>query len=66
MKFIIHLTVVDRIINFITVQFNMFYTLKTYQQEVSTSMIKTNHLNWYIIVFADEISNFITNYELRF
>ena len=45
MKFIIHLTVVDRIINFIAVQFNMFYTLKTYQQEVSTSMIKTNHLN---------------------
>ena len=39
---------------------------KTYQLEISTSMIKTNHLNWYvIIVFADEMSNFITNYELK-
>ena len=41
-------------------------TLKTYQLEVSTSMIKTNHLSRYIIVFTDEMSNFITDYELKF
>ena len=39
-------------------------TLKTYQLEVTTSMIKTNHLNWYVIVFPDETPNFITDYEL--
>ena len=38
-------------------------TLKTYQLEVSTSMIKTNHLSRYAIVFADEMPNFITDYE---
>ena len=42
-------------------------TLKTYQQlEVTISMIKTNHLSWYVIVFADETPNFITDYELYF
>ena len=38
-------------------------TLKTYQLEVSTSMIKTNHLSRYVIVFADEMPNFMTDYE---
>ena len=28
-------------------------------------MIKTNHLSWYVIVFADETPNFITDYELN-
>ena len=41
-------------------------TLKTYQLEVSTSMIKTNHLSLYVIVLADEMPNFITDYELKF
>ena len=40
-------------------------TLKTYQLEVTTSMIKTNHLGWYVIIFADETPNFITDYELN-
>ena len=40
--------------------------LKTYQLEASTSMIKTNHHNWYVIVFANEMLNFITDYELKF
>ena len=40
-------------------------TLKTYQLEVTTSMIKTNHLSCYVIVFADEMPNFITDYELN-
>ena len=40
-------------------------TLKTYQLEVTTSMIKTNHLSCYVIVFADETSNFIIDYELN-
>ena len=29
-------------------------------------MIKTNHPSWYVIVFIDEMSNFITDYELKF
>ena len=41
-------------------------TLKTYQLEVSTSMIKTNHLSRYIIVFTDEMSNLIIYYKLKF
>ena len=40
-------------------------TLKTYQLEVTTSMIKTNHLSLFVIVFTDEMRNFITDYELN-
>ena len=40
-------------------------TLKTYQLEVSTFMIKTNHLSWYIIVFTNEMPIFIIDYELK-
>ena len=40
-------------------------TLKTYQLEVTTSMIKTNHLSLFVIVFTDETRNFITDYELN-
>ena len=29
-------------------------------------MIKKNRYSWYVIVFADEMSNFITDYELHF
>ena len=42
-----------------------FLTLKTYQLEVTTSMIKTNHLSLFVIVFTDETRNFITDYELN-
>ena len=38
----------------------------TYQLEVSIFMIKIDHLNWYIIVIADETPNSITNSELCF
>ena len=57
-----------RIINLTAVQFNMtsLLNISTNQLEVSTSMIKINHLSRYVIVFTDEIPNFITNYELKF
>ena len=42
------------------------HNTSTYQLEVSTSMIKTNHLNWYVIVILDEKPNFTTDYEHRF
>ena len=29
-------------------------------------MIKTNYLNWYVIIFLNEMHNFITDYELKF
>ena len=29
-------------------------------------MIKINHLSLYVIVFADEMPKFITDYELKF
>ena len=29
-------------------------------------MIKTNHFSWYVIVFTDEMPNFITDYEPKF
>ena len=50
------------------IQFNVPYTLKTptHQLEVSTFIIKTNHRNLDVIAFADEMPNFITNYELHF
>ena len=44
----------------------MFYTLKTHQLEFSTSMIKTKHLSGCVIVFTDEMPNFITDYEIHF
>ena len=40
-------------------------TLKTYQLEVTISMIKTNHLSLFVIVFTDEMRNFISDYELN-
>ena len=46
-----------------TVQYVL--TLKTYKLEVSTSMVKTNHINWYVMVFINETPNFITDYELK-
>ena len=64
-KLIIHVTVVDWIINLTAVQFNVL-NLKTHKLEVSTSMIKTNHLSWYVIVFANEMPNFTTDCELCF
>ena len=36
------------------------------QLKVSTSMIKTNHLNWYVKVLLDEKSNFTIDYEHSF
>ena len=65
-RFIIQLIVINRIINPTAVQSNMSYTFNTHQLEVSTSMIKTNHLSWHVIVFIDEMPNFIIDYELRF
>ena len=66
MRLIIHVTVVNWIINLTVVQFNMSYTLKTHQLEVSTSMIKTNHLSWCVMVFVDETPNFITDLRTTF
>ncbi len=42
------------------------HNTSTYQLEVSTSMIKTNHLNWYVIVLPDEKPNVTIDYEHRF
>ena len=37
----------------------------TYQQEVFTSIIKTNYLGWNVIFLVDEMHNFITDYVIK-
>ena len=64
-RFIIHVAIINWIINLTTASFNMSYT-PTYRLKFSTSMIKTNHLRWHVTFFANETPNFITHYELRF
>jgi len=36
----------------------------TYQSKISTSMIKIDYHDCYVVVLPDEMPNFITNYRL--